>query len=108
MFSLSGNNIRLTRGDSLYLDITLTKDGEAYIPDPGDVIRFAMKKDYRSPNPVLVKNIPIETLQLVILPSDTKDLMMGTDYVYDIELTTASGDVDTFLSGKFSIGNEVL
>ena len=108
MFSLNGSNIKLTRGDSLYLDISLTKDGETYIPEEGDVIRFAMKKDFRNPTTVLVKDIPINTLQLVILPNDTKGLMMGTDYVYDIELTTASGDVDTFLSGKFTVDNEVL
>ena len=45
----------------------------------------------------MVKDIPIDTLTLTLLPEDTKDLSFGK-YVYDIQLTKADGTVDTFIT----------
>ena len=110
MHSISGTDIVLTRGDSLYLQLELEKNGEPYIPDSGAVIRFAMKAKYKDPDDavVLVKNIPVDTLILAIEPEDTKGLTMNKSYVYDIELTDENGDVDTFIIGTFTIGEEVI
>lgn len=110
MHSISGNDITLTRGDSLTILIGLEKDGEPYVPDVGSVIRFAMKAKYKDLDEavVLVKNIPIDTLELNFEPEDTKELTMGKTYVYDIQLTDQDGYVDTFISGTFTIGEEVL
>ena len=42
MLNIDGNNnIILTRGDTLTLTVGLTKDGEPYTPEQGDVIRYA-------------------------------------------------------------------
>ena len=108
--SISGNDIILTRGDSLFLQLSLQKNGEPYTPDAGSVIRFAMKAKYTDPDAdvVLVKNIPIDTLILEIEPEDTKPLVMKKSYVYDIQLTDENGFVDTFIQGKFKIGEEVI
>lgn len=47
MLTIDGNNnITLTRGDTLTLTVELTKDGETYTPEEGDVIRFALSKGY--------------------------------------------------------------
>ena len=56
-----------------------------------------MKKDYYDKEPLLLINIPIDTMILVITPEDTKSLEFGK-YVYDVELTKANGDVDTFIT----------
>ena len=110
MHSINGNDITLTRGDSLSIQIALEKDGDPYTPAYGSSIRFAMKAKYKDPDTdvVLVKNIPIDTLQLDFEPEDTKDLVMGKTYVYDIQLTDENGFVDTFIQGTFTIGNEVI
>ena len=102
------HDITLTRGDSLPLQFGLKINGEPYTPDPEAVIRFAMKAKYTDEEPVLVKNIPVDTIRLDIEPADTKDLPMKKTYVYDIELTDENGYVETFVEGKFTIAEEVM
>lgn len=97
MQRISGKNITLTRGDSLVLTVSITKpDGTTYEPQEGDVIRFAMKKRYTDSEPLIVKTIPHDTMELYLGPDDTKSLAFGS-YVYDMQLTYANGDVDTFI-----------
>ena len=45
---------------------------------------------------------------LKIEPSDTKELDMGKTYVYDIQFTSAEGEVDTFVKGVVELENEVI
>ena len=97
-YSVSGTTITLTRGDTFVALISITKqDGTPYVPNDGDKVRFAMKAKYEDPEPLVVKDIPIDTLTLTLLPEDTKDLSFGK-YVYDIQLTKADGTVDTFIT----------
>lgn len=98
--------ISLVRGDTLRVQIGITKDGEIYTPSQDDYIRFAMKQSYNSSKVLLEKQISNETLILKLEPSDTKKLSFG-EYVYDIEITLANGDVDTFIRGKFELSPEV-
>lgn len=103
----AGYDITLTRGDSLFLEVGLTKNGEPYTPATGSEVRFAMKEKYTDTDVVLEKSIPLDTLLLAFNPADTKSLPMGKSYVYDIQLTDEAGHVDTFIEGKFTIGKEV-
>ena len=97
-YSVSGTTITLTRGDTFTDDISINKqDDTPYTPVEGDSVRFAMKSSYEDAEPVLVKDVPIGTLKLVIEPDDTKKLPFG-QYVYDIQITKASGEVDTFIT----------
>ena len=99
-YTVKKTSITLTRGDTFKAQISITdKDGNPYEIQAGDSVRFAMKKHYTDPDSeVLInKQIPTDTLVLVLEPSDTKDLPFG-DYVYDIQLTTSSGDIDTFIT----------
>ncbi len=97
-YSITGTTITLTRGDSFEALVFATKkDGTQYIPAEGDKIRFAMKENYDDARPLLVKDIPIDTMMLVLDPEDTADLNFGK-YVYDIQLTKANGKVDTFIA----------
>lgn len=92
------NKISLTRGDTFRAKVSITdNEGKIYEPQEGDKIRFAMKKDYDDSDPLLLINIPIDTMILTIDPEDTKPFEFGK-YVYDIELTKANGDVDTFIA----------
>ena len=105
--SIKGNSISLTRGDTLRVLVSITKDGEAYTPTAYDIIRFALKKKISDPEPLILREIPVDTMILNILPEDTKSLPFG-DYKYDIEITTVDGDVDTFIGpARFQITEEV-
>ena len=110
MFSVENNNISLTRGDTLLLQIKMVKQGRSYTPVEGDSVRFAMKSKYSDSDEdvILVKNIPIDTLILEIKPEDTKNLPMKSKYVYDIQYTDIDGRVDTFIKGTLTIEEEVL
>ena len=106
---IENNDITLTRGDTLILNLNLTKNGEPFTPEEGSTIRFAMKRKYTDPDEdALVIDIPIDALILEIEPEDTKHLAQKKTYVYDIQLTEPDGRVDTFISGKFRISEEVL
>lgn len=108
-YSISGTNIKLTRGDTLFAQISITKDGEAFTPEEGDSIRFAAKKRItdKDTQVVINKKIPIDTLLLELEPQDTKSLPFNSNYVYDIEYTDSDGHVDTFIKGMLHIEPEV-
>ncbi len=117
-YSISDNNeITLTRGDTFKCTITLREQagGEEYKPVEGDTIRFALKSEqmnskkseYKDDEPLIRKDIPIDTLLLQLDPEDTKNLPFGK-YVYDLEITFADGSVDTFITAtKFMLTPEV-
>lgn len=105
MIKVSGTQIQMTRGDTLRVRVNITLDGEAYTPEEGDSIAFylkhsafnIMRTDYKDPEPLVTKAVPISTMVLTLDPEDTKPLDFG-DYVYDLELTFANGTVDTFIN----------
>lgn len=107
-YSVKGTTISLTRGDTFGADIEIFRpDGTLYTPNEGDQIRFAMKQKISDPEPLILKDIPIETMKLIILPEDTKELPFG-NYIYDIQLTKANGTIDTFITkSKFILTEEV-
>ena len=101
------NNITMTRGDTLKTKIDiLDSEGKEYIPVEGDRIRFAMKKKYTDDTCCILKEIPYDTLVLHLEPQDTKSLQ-HSEYVYDIQITMNDGTVDTFLTGRFTLMQEV-
>jgi hypothetical protein len=104
-----GTTITLTKGDTFKRTLIL-KDkttGDIYQPVEGDSIRFAAKKKYTDSTCLIYKEIPTDTMLLHLEPDDTKNLAVGS-YVYDIQLTYANGDVDTFIDkAKFTLTEEV-
>lgn len=104
----TSNNITLTRGDTLTLTVALTKDGEAYTPGQGDVIRFALGTTYKTQfgyELLIEKVIPNDTLTFTLTSAQTE--LDYKAYVYDIEITHPDGCVDTFISAKLKITGEV-
>lgn len=96
-------DITMTRGDSLYAAVTMEQNGQPYEPEEGDAVRFAVSSGSAT---VIYKEIPLDTMVLHLKPEDTKKLFIGT-YPYDIQLTTAGGDVDTFVRGLLRLLREV-
>ena len=107
-YSISGTTITLTRGDTFEAKVSIMRnDGTPYIPHEGDRIRFAMKENYNYSRPLILKDIPIDTMMLVINPEDTENLSFGK-YIYDIQITKENGKVDTFITkATFRITEEV-
>lgn len=102
------NNITLTHGDTLVLTVALTKDGEAYDPEPGDIIRFALSIGYvgdQGYKLILTKDIPIDTLSFKLTADETEALALRK-YVYDIQITHEDGTVDTVILGRLTITGE--
>jgi hypothetical protein len=105
MIEITGTTIKMTRGDTLWAQIEIEKDGEPYTPQEGDVVRFYLKHEplnsrgtaYKDPEPLINKEVPIETMILAVEPEDTKPLDFGR-YKYDIEITMEDGRVDTFIN----------
>lgn len=97
-YSVSGTTITLTRGDTFRATVSITdSEGLPYTPSSTDRIRFAMNRTYNNTEPLILKEIPYDTLVLELDPEDTKGLPYGS-YVYDIELTDVLGNVDTFIT----------
>ena len=95
------NSIEMVRGDSADFDIYLpikNEQGEIigeYTLQEGDVLLFTVKKNTKTDEVIFQKS----GQHVEILPSDTELLPYGK-YVYDVELTYASGFRDTVIRPK--------
>lgn len=100
-------NVTLTRGDSCQIAVPLTKaDGTAYELQDGDTLELTVKRFTSDVAPLIGKTLD-ETGTFVFEPSDTKGLRYGT-YKYDVQLTTAAGEVFTVIPPcGFTIAEEV-
>ena len=100
------NNIKeLTRGDTGMYSITLYDgEGNEYVPSEGEALTFyLMKKNCDDlTESILVKDIPVSTMQLELEPSDTKDLATTT-YAYRIRLTDTVGHEWTVVKSQLKI-----
>ncbi len=97
MLYINGTEIKLTRGDSAYLQIPIVNqkpDGstEEYVLAEGDKLTMTMAKSYED-TPCFQKTITNDNT-FHIKPEDTCNCEFGK-YKYDVQLTTASGDVFT-------------
>lgn len=93
----SDGTIHLTRGDTARLTVKIHNelyDNEYEIAE-NDVLRMTVKKGVNDSNPLVQKTITGSS-QFHIEPKDTSDLNFGK-YLYDVELTTANGDVSTII-----------
>ena len=121
MLNIDNNHIKLTRGDTLRAEVSIMQQEDdcslvPYEPQDGDAITFALKRneykgvrytELKDEQPLILKEIPTDTLMLDIEPEDTSGLGFGT-YIYDIEIQMADGTVDTFIAdAQFDIMTEV-
>ncbi len=104
MFQIANNTIKITRGDSGEIDLTIyDTDGSEYELKDGDEVLFTVKESTLSPNALIQKS----GTKISILPEDTKNLSYRK-YVFDVQLTTATGTVDTIIPpSTFEVLSEV-
>lgn len=112
MVKVEGNAITLTRGDTLVRSVVIyDADGNKYTPNGGDRVRFALKSDFKDIRPLLLKEIPIDTMLLRLDSSETKRFDQPRRYVYDIQITIDDGSkegfVSTFISSTLTTVEEV-
>lgn len=102
------NSIRITRGDSLTINVSLTdNDGYPYVPIEGDEVWFTVKKRAIAEDVLIRKSIDIETLALELEESDTENLAFG-EYKYEIEvITTENGHYTVIKNAPFIIMEEL-
>lgn len=104
----------IRRGDTTTIVVAITADGA-----PMDItdytVRFVVKRDYTSVVAVITKttssgivltNPTAGELTITLAPADTEDLSPGT-YYYDLELTSSTGSVGTYLWGKLTIEADI-
>lgn len=104
----SNNVIRLTRGDTAKLTVPIENDldNSSYVMDEQDTLTFTIKKSIKD-NENLVQKVVTGSNNFHIKPEDTDSLPFGK-YVYDVQLTTAGGDVYTVIEPtSFEILSEV-
>lgn len=112
MFTIDGQTITLTRGDTASIQPipTVTATGEPYVFQEGDKVFFRLRQ-LPDVGQVLEKECHIDltenTCTVTIHPEDTADLVM-TQYRYEFELVDADGGCYTFIADqKFIIGKEL-
>ena len=106
MFNVDKNNvIRLTRGDTAVINLSLKMNGEDYVLNECDACVLTVKKRVVDEEVLLQKQLI--NGQFIIEPTDTSALPYGT-YKYDVQLTTTEGVVNTVITPKdFVIDAEV-
>lgn len=108
MLKISKTKISLTRGDSAYITIGIFNDDKTeYVLNDGDTVQLQVRT---APNVGdLVIDATLDNGKLYfdeedkliwhIVPADTNSLSI-TNYYYDVQLVTSSGDVFTFIENS--------
>ena len=108
MLYIDDKTIKLTRGDTARLPvpiITLANNGE-YTMESGDILYFTVKKTAKDSDFLFQKSVTGSN-SIHIRPEDTADLSFGK-YKYDVQLTTATGDVYTVIEpSTFEVMEEI-
>lgn len=107
MITVKKNNIKITRGDSAYINFNITDLSNAeWEFNEGDCVKVHVRN---APNDgdLLFEGTIEENCVWHILPENTNNLNVGT-YWYDAQLETSNGDVFTFIPpSRFTVDNEV-
>lgn len=111
MMTINDFNISMIRGNSETIEITCLDASDTLIDFvTGDTVYFSIKDHIISSNYILQKIITTFTngIAFVILaPSDTNGLKCK-NYVYDVQLKTSTGIVNTIIPpSQFSLEVEV-
>lgn len=108
MLYIDDKTIKLTRGDTARLIVPITNlanNGE-YTMESGDILYFTVKKTAKDSDFLFQKSVTGSN-SIHIKPEDTADLSFGK-YKYDVQLTTATGDVYTVIEpSTFEVMEEI-
>ncbi len=106
---IAGNNIIVTRGDTLHIKIVLeySNDGESYELEDGDSAEFAIM-DYDCSEVLVRKDVNTSDLFLKLTPSDTHSLSENKVYRHGVKITKNNGDEFTVVFGTLKLLPEVV
>lgn len=105
MFNIANNKISITRGDTGIFTLDIKNGATAY-DYTNDTVLFTVKRDTYTTDALIQKTV-VYGENVTILPEDTAGLDYG-EYVYDVQVTTAGGLVDTVITpSKFVVLPEV-
>ena len=98
---ITGTDIQMTRGDTERIVVRMTRDGERVPFEAGATLYFTVKRSlYEQDEDKLIgKTVTAFSggeAVVQIDPDDTKSLSFGT-YYYDIQYTSADGEVTTIV-----------
>ena len=98
MLYINGTDIRLTRGDTARFEVDIINqvDGKPYTLQEGDVLTLTVRLTPSTAEISAQRVAEPGTTSIYIRPEDTANLGVG-QYVYDIQLTTAAGDIYTVI-----------
>lgn len=106
MLTFEDGVISLTRGDTAYLSLNLTNNGEPYEFKDGDTVTLTVKKNYDEEENYLFQKVVAGGDTIVIEPQDTKPYDYGS-YIYDVQVNTAIGEVFTVVGpNRFKLTKE--
>lgn len=104
----SDGSIHLTRGDTARFSVSIDNlvTNENYVIGGKDLLTLTVKKSINDESPCIQKQVTGGDL-FHIESTDTQGLAFGK-YIYDVQLTTESGDVYTVITPTtFEILKEV-
>lgn len=111
MVRIRHNTIVITRGDTLDTDLTIRMENwRRYEPSKGDRIIFALKSEICDPEPFLVKEIPIGTMNLRLEADETERIpARSRPYIYDVELRSFNDSIvaTVIAGGEMYVNEEV-
>lgn len=95
---MKDGTIQLTRGDTARISVALTNevDNKEYVMQKDDTLFLSIKKTINDEKALIQKMLTGENT-FHIEPKDTSQLKFG-QYKYDVQLTTADGDVFTVIA----------
>lgn len=95
---LNDNTIKLTRGDTAYLEVPLEFEDtkEPYVMQPEDTLTLGLKKGLKDVECCVRKTVSGTNI-FKLVPEDTADLAFAS-YKYDVQLDTADGDRFTVIN----------
>lgn len=95
MLKVDGNKIWLTRGDSATLKLTVYDSSGAEYDYSQDTVKFTVKRSWAESDALITKTVNADG-EIVLDAEDTADLPAGR-YVYDVQITSDNGAVDTVI-----------
>jgi len=104
--------MQVFRGDTFEFDFNATsKDGGAYIFEPGDSLKIGIKQKLSNTKYVLFQKIDIEeemdTVTVIFSHEEMKKCCKG-DKILEVELTDKNGVVRTLYQNKITILEDVI
>lgn len=96
------------KGDALEFVVRLTDENAVPIPLAGTTPAAVMKASFNSPTPYeFTTSIQNINEIRVYLPSSVSKTVPAGNYIWNLQITQANGDVRTYLAGDVTVYDEV-